>query len=127
VSASVAFLGRCGRRLRTEVAAGTPCSCRSTLFVLRKKPLKAETTLSVGHEDLAAKATVLHSGAGPRVFSEDLLPPGCLAQTWRAPTRIRPYHTYTVSKCFYGCKCLNSRTRKQQGGWHPHSSQQMSR
>ena len=39
----------------------------------------------------------------------------------------RPYHTYIVSRWFFGCKCLNSRTRREQGGWHPHPSQQMSR
>jgi len=39
----------------------------------------------------------------------------------------RPYHTYIVGRCFYRCKCLNSRTRRQQGGWHPHPYQQLSR
>jgi len=40
---------------------------------------------------------------------------------------VRPYHTYIVGRCFYRCKCLNSRTRRQQGGWHPHPYQQLSR
>ena len=39
----------------------------------------------------------------------------------------RSYHTYIVSRCLYGCKCLNSCTRRQQGGCHPHPNQQMSR
>jgi len=39
----------------------------------------------------------------------------------------RPYHTYIVSRCFYRCKCLSSRTRRQQGGWRPHPNEQLSR
>ena len=39
----------------------------------------------------------------------------------------RPYHKYIVSRCFYGCKGLNSRTRRQEGSWHPHPKQQMTR
>ena len=39
----------------------------------------------------------------------------------------RPYHTYIVSRCFSRCKSLNSPTHRQQGGWHPHPNQQLSR
>ena len=45
----------------------------------------------------------------------------------KALMHTRPYHTYIVSRCFYRCKCLNSRTRRQQGGWHPHPNEQLSR
>jgi len=41
--------------------------------------------------------------------------------------RVRPCHTYIVSRCFCGCECLNSRIRRQQGGWHPQPNQQMGR
>jgi len=44
-----------------------------------------------------------------------------------AAIQCRPYHTYIVSRCFYRCKCLNSRTRRKQGGWHPHPNEQLSR
>jgi len=40
---------------------------------------------------------------------------------------IRPYHTCIESRYFCGCECLNSRTRRPQGGWHPHPKQPMSR
>jgi len=73
VSASVAFLGRCGRRLRTEVAAWTPWACRGTLLVLRKDHFKVKTTLSFGDEDPVAAAAVLDTGARPSVVSEDLI------------------------------------------------------
>jgi len=61
----------------------------------------------------------------PPLHSNPSLPPAPSMSMSYPPTR--PYHTYIVSRCFYGCKCLNSRTRGQQGGWHPHPSQQMSR
>jgi len=89
VSASVSFLGRCGRRLRTKVAAWTPCACRGTLLVLRKDNFKVKTTLSFGVEDPVAVVAVVDTGAGPSVVSEDLLPPGCRAHAWRAPTQTR--------------------------------------
>jgi len=89
VSASVAFLSRCGRRLRTKVAAWTPCACRGTLLVLRKDNFKVTTTLSFGGEDPVSVAAVVDTGAGPSVFREDLLPPGWRAHAGRAPTRTR--------------------------------------
>jgi len=89
VSASVAFLGRSGRRLRTKVAAWTPCACRVTLLVLRKDNFKVTTTLSLGGEDPVSVAAVVDTGAGPSVVSEDLLPPDWRAHAWRAPTRTR--------------------------------------
>ena len=87
VSASVAFLGRCGRRLRTKVAAWTPYACRGTLLVLRKDNIKVKTSLSFGGEDPVSAAAVVDTGAGPSVVSEDWLPPGWRAHAWRAPTR----------------------------------------
>jgi len=79
VSASVAFLGRCGRRLRTKVAAWTPCACRGTVLVLCKDNFKVKTALSFGGEDPVAVAAVVDTGAGPSVVSEDLIPPGSRA------------------------------------------------
>ena len=89
MSASVAFLARCGRLVRTKVAAWTPCACRGTVLVLRKDNFKVKTTLSFGGEDPVSVAAVVDTGAGPSVFSEDLLPPGWRAHSWRAPTRTR--------------------------------------
>jgi len=89
VSASVAFLGRCGRRLRTKVAAWTPCACRSTLLVLCKDIVQVNTTLSFRVEDPVSVAGVVDTGAGLSVVSVDRLPPGWRANTWRAPTRTR--------------------------------------
>jgi len=89
VSASVAFLGQCGRALRTKVAAWTPCACRGTLIVLRKDNFKVKTTLSLGGEDPVPVAVVVDTGAGPSVVSEDHLPPAWRAHAWRAPTRTR--------------------------------------
>ena len=89
VSASVAFLGRCGRRLRAEVAAWTPCACRGSLLVLRTDNFKIKTTLSFGDEDQVSVAAVVDTGAGPSVVSEDLLPPDWRAHAWRAPTCTR--------------------------------------
>ena len=89
MSASVAFLGRCGRRLRTEVAVWTPCACRGTLLVFRKDNFKVKTTLSFGGEDPVSVAAVVDTGAGTSVVSEDLLPPGWSAHSWRPPTRTR--------------------------------------
>jgi len=89
VSASVALLGRCGRRLRAKVAAWTPCACRGTLRVLRKDNFKVKTTLSFGGEDPHSVAAVVDTGARPSVVSEDLLPPDWRAHAWRAPTRTR--------------------------------------
>jgi len=89
VSASVTFLGRCGCRLRAKVAAWTPCACRGTLLVLRKDNFKVKTTLSFGGEELVSVATVVDTGAGPSVVSEDPLPPDWRAHAWRAPTRTR--------------------------------------
>ena len=92
MSASVAFLGRCGRRLRTKVAAWTPCACRGTLLTLRKDSSKVTSTLSFGGEDPVSVAAVVDTGAGPSVVSEDLLPPRWSAHAWRAPTRTRIVH-----------------------------------
>jgi len=89
ISASVAFLGRCGRRLRAKVAAWAPCACRGTLLVLRKDNFKVKTTLSFGSEDPVSVAAVVETGAGPSFVSEDLLPPGWRAHSCRAPTRTR--------------------------------------
>jgi len=89
VSASVAFLGRCGRGLRNKVAAWRPCACRGTLLVLPKDNFKVKTTLRFGDEDADAVAAVVDTGAGPGVVSEDLLPLGWRAHDWRAPTRTR--------------------------------------
>jgi len=89
VSASVAFLGRCGRRLRAKVAAWTPCACRGLLLVLRKDNLKVKTTLSFGGEYPVPVAAVVDTGAGPSVVSEGVLPPDWRAHAWRAPTRTR--------------------------------------
>jgi len=46
---------------------------------------------------------------------------------WSLSVWTRPYHTYTVSRCFYRCKCLNSPTRRPQGSGHPHPNQQLSK
>jgi len=89
VSASVAFLGLCGRRLRAKVAAWTPCPCRGTLLVLRTDNFKVKTTLSFGGEDPVPVAAVVDTGAGPSVVSEELLPPDWRPHAWRAPTRTR--------------------------------------
>ena len=82
VSASVAFLGRCGRRLRTKVAAWIPCACRGTLLVLPKDIFKVEATFSFGYEHPVAVAAVVTTGTGPSVVSEDLLPLGWRPHSW---------------------------------------------
>ena len=89
MSSSVAILGRCCRRLQTEVAAWTPCACRGTLLVLRKDAFKVKTTLSFGSDDPVSVAAVVDTGAGPSVVSENLLPPGWRTHAWRAPTSTR--------------------------------------
>jgi len=83
VSASVAFLGRCGRRLRAKVASWTPCACRGTLLVLLKDNCKVKTSSSFGGEDPVSVAAVVDTGAGRSVVSEDLLPPDWRAHAWR--------------------------------------------
>jgi len=70
VSASVAFLGRCGRRLRTTVVAWTPCACRCTLLVLRKDKFKVKTTVSFGGEDPVSATAAVDTGAGPSIVSK---------------------------------------------------------
>ena len=89
MSASIAFLGRCCRRLRTKAAAWTPCGFWGTVLVLRKDKFKVNTTLSFRDQDPASLAAVVDTGAEPSVVSEDLLPPGRRAHAWRAPTRTR--------------------------------------
>jgi len=89
VSASVTFLGRCGRRLRAKVAAWKLCACRGTLLVFRKDSFKVKTTLSFGGEDPVPVAAVVDTGAGQSVASENLLPTNWRAHAWRAPTRTR--------------------------------------
>ena len=89
MSASIAFLGRCCRRLRTKAAAWTPCGFWGTVLVLRKDKFKVNTTLSFRDQDPASLAAVVDTGAEPSVVSENLLPPGRRAHAWRAPTRTR--------------------------------------
>ena len=93
MSASVGFLGRCGRRLQTKVAAWTTCACRGTLLFLRKENFKFKTTLSFWGEDPASVAAVVDTGAGPSVVSEALLAPGYSSHSWRVPTSTRVVDT----------------------------------
>ena len=89
VVACVSFLGWCGHRLHTKVAAWTPCAGQATLLVLRKDNVKLKTTANLGDEDPVAVAAVEDTEAGPSVVVEDLFPLGWRAHAWRAPTRTR--------------------------------------
>ena len=89
VSASAAFLGRCGRRLREKVPAWTSCACRGTLLVWCKDIFKVKTTLSFVDEDPVDVAAMVDTMAGPSVVREDLLPAGWRAHAWRARTRTQ--------------------------------------
>ena len=64
-SASVAFLGLCGRGLRAKVAAWKPRACRGTVLVVCKENIKDRTILIFGAEDPVSVAAVVDARAGP--------------------------------------------------------------
>jgi len=115
----------------TEVVDGVPVIADQGLYdiCIRNRARAHSRSLHARYEPCRALSTCWPNTARPAM----------LGTAWPRPTGTRslgpwghsavytrPYHTYIVMGCFYRCKCLNSPTRRQQGGWHPHPNQQLS-